>query len=247
MNLRKLFNKVITIFIKSKNKIKSVESNSISGIGNEIILKTNNQNIAIDKYSGININIKGNNNKIILHEGLVAQNVNINILNDNCSIEICSSPNFFNVNIVCVNGNGQKLHIGENVSFPPFSHVQMTLDDTNEIYIGNDCMFSNTIDLWATDGYSIIDLYSKEVLNEQKHALSIGNHCWIGQYAKITKNASIPDDCIVGISSTVTRTFHNAHCIIAGNPAKVIREGVSWDKRSTYEYKLNIRGDINNG
>lgn len=227
---------------KSVNKIKIVPPPSyateICGENNQIILKNDLKETKIEKYEGIFIKINGNNNRIILHSGLVAKDINISLLNDNCLIEIFSSPWFCNVNIVCVNGNGQQVTIGKNTSFAPFSRVQITVDDSNKVSIGDDCMFSNSIYIWGTDGHAMIDAKTKKVINKQKHPLKIGNHCWIGESCKITKHAVIPDNCIVGIASVVTKVFTKTNCVIAGNPGKVIhsKRKVDWVRYSIYEY-----------
>lgn len=44
------------------------------------------------------------------------------------------------------------------------------------------------------------------------------------------KNVTIPDECIVGAGSVVTKRFDRDHCVIAGNPARVVRENVRWIK-----------------
>ena len=230
--------KIITILgikIKLKRKKKKlIEDN------NKILIKKDTSLKRIKTFQGINFDIIGSNNTIILHEGLVAKDVNIIIRNNDCKIEIEQSKNFNNVNIVCVNGNGQRLHIGKNTSFAPFSRCQITLDDHSSLDIGSECMFSNTIDIWATDGHTILDLNSNEIINRQKNTLKIGNKCWIGESTKIGKNAIIPTNTIIGMGSIVTGRFEKENTIIAGNPAKVVKENVSWSNLSTYDYaKLN--------
>ena len=228
------------------NKIfKKKTTNDIHGTNNKIILKDDIKETEIDTYNGIFIKINGNNNTVIIHKGLIAKDINISLLNDNCRIEIFPSPWFSNVNIVCVNGNGQYVTIGENTSFAPFDRVQITVDDSNKVDIGADCMFSNHVDIWATDGHAIFDINTNEVINKQKHPLKIGNHCWIGESCKITKNSVIPDNCIVGIASVVTKAFTKTNCIIAGNPATIKKDGINWVRSSTYKYKdiYNKLGD----
>jgi len=44
------------------------------------------------------------------------------------------------------------------------------------------------------------------------------------------KNVTIPNECIVGAGSVVTKRFDKEYCVIAGNPARVVRENVQWVK-----------------
>lgn len=232
---------VYNIFgIKFKIRLKDYCLNSLLN-NNQLILKDNNIEKRLSSYPGININIQGKNNKIIIHKDLIAKDINITIKNDNCVIEIEKSYHFNNVNIVCVNGNGQKVYIGENTSFAPFSRCQITLDDSNKLKIGKNCMFSNGIDIWCTDGHTILDLQGN-IINRQKNELFIGNHCWIGENVKIAKNAVILDNSIVGMGSVVTKVFKDTNVIIAGNPAQIVKTGINWDSHSTFEYAKTLAG-----
>ncbi len=51
----------------------------------------------------------------------------------------------------------------------------------------------------------------------------IGNCCWIGMNSVILPGVMLGDNTIVGAGSVVTKSFQEGHCIIAGNPAKLIR------------------------
>lgn len=54
-------------------------------------------------------------------------------------------------------------------------------------------------------------------------AVSIGDHCWIGMNAVILPGVHLGDYTTVGAGSVVTHSFEQGHCVIAGNPAKVIK------------------------
>ena len=58
----------------------------------------------------------------------------------------------------------------------------------------------------------------------------IGDHCWIGQGATFTKNAIIPANTVVGLQSVVTKSFREEFTALAGNPTKVIKNGVKWSR-----------------
>lgn len=57
----------------------------------------------------------------------------------------------------------------------------------------------------------------------------IGDRVWIGSNVTVLKGAVIPDGCVVAAHSVVTSRFDTPNALIAGNPAKVIRQGVSWE------------------
>jgi acetyltransferase-like isoleucine patch superfamily enzyme len=53
--------------------------------------------------------------------------------------------------------------------------------------------------------------------------ISIGKFCWIGMNAMILPSVQLGDFTIVGAGSVVTKSFAEGYCIIAGNPAKIIK------------------------
>jgi acetyltransferase-like isoleucine patch superfamily enzyme len=61
----------------------------------------------------------------------------------------------------------------------------------------------------------------------------IGNHCFIGARSVIMPGVTIGDECIIGAGSVVTKDVPS-HSIVAGNPARVLKEGI----RTTYYGKL---------
>lgn len=51
----------------------------------------------------------------------------------------------------------------------------------------------------------------------------LGKNCWIGMNSVILPGVTLGDHTIVGAGSVVTKSFPEGNCVIAGNPAKVIR------------------------
>lgn len=59
----------------------------------------------------------------------------------------------------------------------------------------------------------------------------IGKHCVIGGRAIILPGVSLGDHVFVGAGSVVTKSFPS-HCLIAGNPARMIRSGIEISDRT---------------
>jgi acetyltransferase-like isoleucine patch superfamily enzyme len=57
----------------------------------------------------------------------------------------------------------------------------------------------------------------------------IGKKCFIGARSIIMPGVSIGDEVIVGAGSVVTKDV-KSNCIVAGNPAKVIKEDIRTEK-----------------
>lgn len=112
------------------------------------------------------------------------------------------------------------LEIGENTYFTADSRLEVV----NKISIGSDCAIS-----WGT---SIIDDNHHTIYYENKNKatsneVGIGNHVWIGCQTVILPGTSIGDNCIIAAGSVVKGSFPE-NTLIAGNPAKVIKNDVSW-------------------
>ncbi len=58
-----------------------------------------------------------------------------------------------------------------------------------------------------------------------KAPIIIGKNCWIGEFSRICKGVIIGDNSIVAANSVVTKSVP-ANCIVAGNPAKVVKENI---------------------
>lgn len=52
----------------------------------------------------------------------------------------------------------------------------------------------------------------------------IGDHCWIASSCNILAGCVLGPRTIVGVGSVVTKSFPEGFCVIAGNPAKIIKK-----------------------
>lgn len=57
----------------------------------------------------------------------------------------------------------------------------------------------------------------------------IGSRCFIGGNSIIMPGVKIGNNCIIGAGSVVTKDVPS-NCIVAGNPAKIIRTGIKTKK-----------------
>ena len=53
----------------------------------------------------------------------------------------------------------------------------------------------------------------------------------------LLKQAQIANNSIVGIRSIVTKKFEKTNVVLAGNPAKVVKTGVNWDRAYPSQYE----------
>lgn len=59
----------------------------------------------------------------------------------------------------------------------------------------------------------------------------IGENCYIGSAVRFSPGSSIGKNSLIGLGSVVTKKFNTENVIIAGQPAKIIREDYDWKTR----------------
>ncbi|MEG2456329.1 MAG: DapH/DapD/GlmU-related protein [Clostridia bacterium] len=66
------------------------------------------------------------------------------------------------------------------------------------------------------------------LLNLDEHdngrPIKIGESCWIGMNSTVLPGVTLGNHTIVGAGSVVTKSFPEGGCVIAGNPAKIIKK-----------------------
>lgn len=103
------------------------------------------------------------------------------------------------------------------------------------VNIGKDCMFSHDIYILGGDGHTLYDTERNKVLNSvesipnEKKRVVIGNHVWVGLRTVILNGCNIGDGSMIGAVSVVKRRCSN-NCMLAGNPAKVLRKNIAWSR-----------------
>lgn len=115
--------------------------------------------------------------------------------------------------------HGGRLEIGKNFKCH-YNNAYWV--DKGHIEIGDDCMFSRGILLRGDDGHDILDEQGR-LISGPGH-LKIGNHVWVGEETCLLKNAEVGDNSIVGARAVVTKKYPQGNVILAGNPARAIKE-----------------------
>lgn len=179
-----------------------------------------------------NVRFKGKNSTIEIY---LPCNLNSSLFvlynNDHFIINKNVSADIFAIGSACVPGyGGAKLIIGENCSL---NNTKFYLNSCPNAFIelGNDCMFSMDITLWASDTHQIIDCGTGKIINK-RYGIKIGNHVWCGTRCTILKDTIIQDNSIIGANSVVSGKFDVGNIIIAGHPAKQIKSGIDWKRES---------------
>jgi len=179
--------------------------------------------------SEINYDVRGNNNSIVLKTGSRIFNLKVFIRGDNHQIVIGENC-IIKAGEIWIEDHNCILKIGNSTTIED-AHFGIT-EPNSVIEVGDDCMFSSGIKLLTGDSHSIIDLESQKRINYANN-IKIGPHVWIGADVVVLKGVEIGKDSIVGSRSIVTKKY-GPNVIIAGSPAKIIKENITWDRERVY-------------
>lgn len=125
-------------------------------------------------------------------------------------------------------GRGCRIFVGKNgtIAIGKGGYINgfTKLIIMHELTIGDNCAISWDCQILDEDFHHL----TYEGRSERSNSIKIGNHVWIGCGVKIYKGSVIPDHCVVAADSVVRGVFTQTNTLIAGNPAKVVKEGVAW-------------------
>lgn len=170
----------------------------------------------------------------------IESNVNISDCNievgENAYLEIGRNSNISLGGRLVVQAFAQ-LVIGEGCSFA--QNIDVRAHHFSKISIGMDCMFSYQVIILAGDGHSIFDVVSGENQNSLKNKygnleVNIGDHVWMGARSTVLGKTEIGNGSVVGAACLVKGSFPN-NCILAGNPARIIKRDIAWCREDCAE------------
>lgn len=160
------------------------------------------------------------------HSTLIIKGINNTVhIGHNC---------FINGLHVIIEGNNNTVYIGDHAFILDDTRIYVV--DGSSFRMGNGCMFSDRIEIRTTDNHSIYNLHTGDRINPEEDVI-IQDRVWIGTGVTILKGTVVADGCIAGAGSVLTRKYTTPNSVLAGNPAKYIKNDVAW----TMERRSNLR------
>jgi acetyltransferase-like isoleucine patch superfamily enzyme len=111
----------------------------------------------------------------------------------------------------------QKILRGKNVY--PGDSPGVYINAQNGVHIGDYTNIGPNVGLVSAN---------HDMVNNDVHVVTapiiIGRFCWMGMGAVVLPGVSLGDFTIVGAGAVVTASFPEGYCVVAGNPARVIKQ-----------------------
>lgn len=123
--------------------------------------------------------------------------------------------------------------VSPNITIANYKNIEFDIDDIYnfmgsgsyfqawdaKIVIGKGTWIAQNVGL-ITSNHDLEDLSKRGKSGD----IVLGKNCWIGMNAVILPGVHLGEHTIVGAGAVVTRSFEEGHCVIAGNPAKLIKK-----------------------
>lgn len=177
-----------------------------------------------DTPGNLSIAVHGDDNQVRIGKGCRFPNLRIDIRASRCQIDI--GDGCVLIGEIHCREPGTRLVIGDKTTT---MGVKITMHEPGTIRIGRDCMFAGDVRMDTSDMHSILDLATGDRLNPAAD-VEVGDHVWLGYGVYLMKGVTIGAGSVVGTGSIVTGSLP-PHTLSAGTPARVIRTGVTWDRR----------------
>ena len=97
----------------------------------------------------------------------------------------------------------------------------------------HDQLWAANVVVTTDDMHRLEDLVTGERLNAYGAQIRLGTHVWLCRDAIVTGNTEVGEGCVVGARAMVRGQKVPANTAVAGTPARVIREGITWRGEDT--------------
>lgn len=113
-------------------------------------------------------------------------------------------------------------HSGHLILEGGFMNEKATITCGSEIHIGKNVHMAREASIRDYDGH-----YIESPSYRTAKPVYIGDNVWIGYRALILKGVTVGEGSIIAANAVVTKDVP-PHCIVAGNPAGIIRRNITW-------------------
>lgn len=120
--------------------------------------------------------------------------------------------------IIVFNPKNITFHVDDLINFQGIGKYFQSIKNA-KIIIGKGCWIASNVGI-VTTNHDLNDP-SQHIIGED---IILGECCWVGMNSVILPGVILGDHTTVGAGSVVTKSFPEGNCVIAGNPARKIKD-----------------------
>jgi acetyltransferase-like isoleucine patch superfamily enzyme len=189
---------------------------TIVGDGNTVVF---GRGARLDSCS---IVIRGTGNRLVMGSCALS-GVSATVTGDANTIDLGDDCFALRLGLVCEdNGNAISMGAGTQVH----GVTELAVIEGTQITIGRGCLFSGGIHFRTGDSHAITDLEGRRI--NPSRDIMVEDRVWVGMNVVVLKGVAVAGPSVIGAGSVVSGSFDKPNCVIAGNPAQVVREGIDW-------------------
>lgn len=127
-------------------------------------------------------------------------------------------------------GHGTKISVDQAGVLSFGSDVEISAESSiacrNSIVIDDGSLISWDVQIMDSDWHKVLNEQNVQVNLDSE--VKLGKKVWVGSRVLILKGVEIGDGSVVAAGAVVTKKFPGTCQLLAGNPAKISRTGVTW-------------------
>lgn len=174
----------------------------------------------------VRVHFVGNANTLFIEDGCRLNHTTVCFMGDRQSVRIGRRVKVTQGTEIVLHDDESSISIGNHTTIESCRLVSL---EGSAIELGDDCMLAYGIEIRNGDSHSIIDAASRQRINPSAR-IQIADHVWLCAHTTVLKGSLIERDSIVGLGAVVSGNFE-AGVILGGTPARVVRRGVTWDRK----------------
>lgn len=115
---------------------------------------------------------------------------------------------------------GENILVGESF----YANFNCVILDAAKVIIGDNCLLGPQVGIYTAT--HPLDPTQRATGLELAKPITLGDNCWIGGMAVINPGVTLGNNVVVASGAVVTKSFGD-NVVLAGNPAKVLKENES--------------------
>lgn len=113
------------------------------------------------------------------------------------------------------------------------ARAQVDARNGGSIIAEHDQLWASGVYIATDDMHRLEDAATGERLNPFGARIRLGRHVWLGKDAILTGHVEVGEGAVVGMRSLVRGQKVPPRTAVAGTPARIVREGVTWHGEDT--------------